>query len=771
MNGAGAAGDAAAAGDGVHEPDLPVDEGVGSDRVRSAALHQLPWYVFVLSGPEHRVVAVNEEILRVLGGFNPVELRVVDVLGGSEDQGIVQMYDRAYAGEQALFHRMRFAVAAPNGHREEIVIDFEVTPFRDRHGRVVGITAIGRNVIDVVRREQAEAAAAAELTRRYRRATDVIEEVQHALLPDRLPVLPGVQLAASYVLGGAEQAAGGDWFDVLARADGTVAAVVGDVVGHGVAASAVMAQLRAVALERLDAGCGPAEVVSALDRFTRVVPAAGSATVCVLLLHPGTGAVEHCAAGHPPPLVVGAGGAGGAARFLNPSGAPPLGERDGQRDGQRDVQRAVLEPGELVLLYTDGIVERPGVPATTGTVELAQVAAAAAADQLMPAFSLPSAVERVTAQTLERLTRESGSGDDITLLALQPVPVLVDLHLRTHLTRTGIPAVRAGLRAWLGTGRIDAEALDQLDEVVSELAENVVEHAYAPTRGCADSATDGGGDGGGPFTLDVRLDELGSITLCLADRGRWRPPVEPAVGQGLGLVIVQQFSEDVRVDPSPAGTTVTVRFRPWKSSHGAAPTPPRPVSELFDIYTENRSERSITTVRGPVDVANVAELDAELALSTAPGAVPLSVDLRQVSVLASAAVHVIRRRLQQRVARFGRTRGTRRTCGPRGRWRGAGRRRTGGRCWSATAPPGKSVGRRCSRRSPRPARTASSRPSRPSTTSGGAMRARRTSGSSRGPCSPSRTTSRCPPRTGRTPPAQRDPTASSAASTDRSLPP
>ncbi|MEZ0164425.1 SpoIIE family protein phosphatase [Kineococcus sp. LSe6-4] len=635
----------------VHEPELPVDEGVGSDRLRSAAMHQVPWYVFVMSGPQHRVVAANRAILNVLGGFNPVGLTVTEVLGGSESQGIVEMYDRAYDGEQAQFHRMRFAVAAPNGHREEIVIDFEVSPFRDAGGSTVGIIAVGRNVIDLVRREEAEAAAAAELTRRYRRATDVIEEVQRALLPARLPVLPRVQVAASYVVGGAEQAAGGDWFDVLARPDGTVAAVVGDVVGHGVAASAVMAQLRAVALERLDAGADPAQTVAALDRFTRVVPAARSATVCVLVLAPGRGegqdrpAVTYCLAGHPPPLVL---DPGGGSRYLDPSGTPPLGSR-GDGGVERDVQRAALGAGELVLLYTDGIIERPGVPGTVGTVELARTAAAAAADELIPAFTLASAVDRVSAQTLERLTRETGSLDDVTLLALQPVTPSPDLHVHTRLTRAGIPAVRAQLRRWLGPDRTASLAVDQLDEVVGELLENVVDHAYGieGPEGPGDLAGRVRVDGEGPVTVRAHLDDLGLLTVSVADEGTWVPRPEPVAHRGMGLTFAQEFAEQVHVDSSTAGTTVTVLFRPWTSSRGAAPVAPRQVPGLFDTYTEHREGRAVMTVRGPVDAANVAELDSELALNVVPGAAPLQVDLQQVSVLSSAALHTLRRRLEQ----------------------------------------------------------------------------------------------------------------------------
>nr|WP_246315358.1 SpoIIE family protein phosphatase [Kineococcus aurantiacus] len=623
-------------------------------------MRQLPYYVQVFRGPDHVNVGETDEVVALYGDQRNVGRQIADYLTGAEGQGLIEMLDRVYAGERLTARGVRFGVVTAAGSAQEVFADMDFLPLRDASGHVVGSIASGHDVTDQVRADHEQAAEAVELSRRYRRATDVIEEVQRALLPARLPVLPGVEVAASYVVGGAEQAAGGDWFDVLARPDGTVAAVVGDVVGHGVAASAVMAQLRAVALERLDAGADPAQVVTALDRFTRVVPAARSATVCVLVLGPDAGsgrrAVAYCAAGHPPPLVL---NLEGGSRYLDPSGAPPLGHTStstgaaggragvrgsiGPRTG-RSVQHAGLGAGELVLLYTDGIVERPGVAATVGTVELAQVAAAAAADGLMPVFTLASAVDRVSVQTLERLTRETGSVDDVTLLALQPVTPSPDLHLHTHLTRSGIPAVRAALRRWLGAERVALLAVDQLDEVVSELLENVVEHAYG-------SPGDPGGlvraEGGGPVTVHAHLDDLGLITLSVADEGTWVPRPEPVAGRGLGLTFAQDFAEQVHVESSAAGSTVTVVFRPWKSPRGAAPVAPRRVPGFFDTYTQHHQGRSVVTVRGPVDAANAAELDSQLALSVVPGAAPVQVDLQEVTVLSSAALHALRRRLDQ----------------------------------------------------------------------------------------------------------------------------
>src|SRR4249919_2602692 len=84
-------------------------------------------------------------------------------------------------------------------------------------------------------------------------AREIVAELQQALLPTSLPVLPRARIAARYLAAGHEQSAGGDWFDAIPLAGGSVALVVGDVVGHGVAASAAMGQLRAVLAELLAA--------------------------------------------------------------------------------------------------------------------------------------------------------------------------------------------------------------------------------------------------------------------------------------------------------------------------------------------------------------------------------------------------------------------------------------------------------------------------------------------------------------------------------------
>ncbi|MBX3286266.1 MAG: SpoIIE family protein phosphatase, partial [Actinobacteria bacterium] len=328
----------------------------------------------------------------------------------------------------------------------------------------------------------------------------------------------------------------------------------------------------------------------------------------------------YCSAGHPPPLVL---DPEGGSRFLEPSGQGPVGTAR-----QRAVIDGDLALGHVLLLYTDGIVERPGTNATAGTVELLQMASEAVADRLMPVFSAASPVDRATTQTLERLTRYTGSSDDITLLALERRPRPEPLHLEVDSRPSPGADGRAAVRNWFRPGQLDATSGEVLDQIVTELCDNAAEHAYLGTAG--------------PIAVDVALSQDGVATITVSDRGRWRPPSEPSTSRGLGLAIVQHLADTTVVDPSKDGTTVTVELRPWKQAQGMEPRPPTQADSLFDVYVEHAPARSILYVRGVVDTSVTGELEAQLELSTTPGAPDLTIDLEDVTMLSSAAIHAIR---------------------------------------------------------------------------------------------------------------------------------
>ena len=175
-------------------------------------------------------------------------------------------------------------------------------------GRTVGLLALTRSaaygeddlghVLDLVRR----AALALDNASRYAFERDLAVTLQRSLLPRALPMGAGYRAAARYLAGARGTQVGGDWYDVVEVGDALVL-VVGDVVGHGVQAAAVMGQLQATVRAYALDGHGPAAVLTRLDRVVQGVPDLHFTTCVVARLEPATGAPLLCSSGHPPPGV------------------------------------------------------------------------------------------------------------------------------------------------------------------------------------------------------------------------------------------------------------------------------------------------------------------------------------------------------------------------------------------------------------------------------------------------------------------------------------
>ena len=201
-----------------------------------------------------------------------------------------------------------------------------------------------------VEEERRRASERAELERsRAQFFTDVAVTLQRAVLgPTALP--PGFAVHYEPATGTLE--VGGDWYDVVDLPDGRYGVVVGDVVGRGLDAAAVMGQLRSAGRALLLESHAPAHVLTALDRFAALVPGAAVSTVFCAVIDPRDGAVRYSSAGHPPAIVA---QADGTSCFLEKASSLPVavvGELD------RPEAEVVLPPGSTLLLYTDGLVER-----------------------------------------------------------------------------------------------------------------------------------------------------------------------------------------------------------------------------------------------------------------------------------------------------------------------------------------------------------------------------------------------------------------------------
>lgn len=602
-----------------------------------SAVEQAPVILLICEGPDLTVVGFNAELRALMPGREWVGRPLRDVFYELDGQQFMAQFNGVYETElPASGQQWRVHLDRPDGSVYEIFVNFTIAPWRWPDGTIRGVIGAGHDVTDMVKGRIAAEQQAEHLRERYEQTRDVVTALQQELLPPGLPVLPELQMAASYLLADADTAAGGDWYDAIVRPDGTIALIVGDVVGHGVTASGVMGQLRAVLQDRLHGGADLAEALDAADRFARQRTAARSTTVCVALLDPADGAVTYCTAGHPPPLLV----TDGRARYLPGTGAGPLGT-----GGSFPVRTDRLGVGDLLLLYSDGILERPGRIVPAGSEELARVATDIAAGR---AFNDPGATpaDRICTQAVELLVRATGHADDITLLAAQRVPPAPPLRLELPAELYSLRTSRVAFGEWLDRIGVSSQDVFLLQHGLSELVTNAVEHAF------------GGDLGLDRVTVDASLSPRGVVEATVTDHGRWREPTRQET-RGRGLALTSQLVESLRVEPTGTGTTATIRHlvsRPARMLTGdlrggerPAPAPERVGITITELPGDDETR---VRVAGALDAETAAGLRHELLRRSRGGTVPLDVDLTGVTHLASAGVsalhHVAERHTEQR---------------------------------------------------------------------------------------------------------------------------
>ena len=204
-----------------------------------------------------------------------------------------------------------------------------------------------------------------------RGAVQLAETLQLSLLTDP-PRVPGLAIAVRYLPAVQHAQVGGDWYDAFPLPDGSTMLVIGDVAGHDVAAAATMGSARGVLRGIAATVVGsPAAVLAAMDRAMAQLQVDTLITAVVATLHPAAGPgrparLDWSNAGHPPPVLI---TADGAARVLERPADLLLGVSPGT---DRTEHQVPLSPGDTVVLYTDGLVERRGVPLDDGTAWLQQ---------------------------------------------------------------------------------------------------------------------------------------------------------------------------------------------------------------------------------------------------------------------------------------------------------------------------------------------------------------------------------------------------------------
>jgi serine phosphatase RsbU (regulator of sigma subunit)/anti-sigma regulatory factor (Ser/Thr protein kinase) len=353
--------------------------------------------------------------------------------------------------------------------------------------------------------------------------------LQRHLLPDRLPEVSTLQMAARYCP--AERAAqvGGDWYDAIVLPGGQVGLAIGDVVGHGVRAATLMGELRSAL--RAYAIAQPDSPTAALMRLNSLVERTHGgqmvATALYMVIDVERRHLRFASAGHLAPLLR---DADGATRFLKSSQMPPLGI---PWHTSVDGGSAELAPGSTVLLYTDGLVERRTERIDVG---LARLQAAISEG--------PTDLEQLSTHVLANARDEGDLHDDVALLAVKLLEVAtgrfeIDLPAEPE----SVSIARRQMQRWLhdtGDGREDVFAIKL---AVSEACSNAVEHAY-------------GAESGHRFRLRAeRCSE--AIVVEVSDSGQWRPRRGP--GRGLGLMMVEELMDSVEIERTSAGTLVRMR--------------------------------------------------------------------------------------------------------------------------------------------------------------------------------------------------------------------
>lgn len=270
------------------------------------------------------------------------------------DDRPTHVQQRAAAVEHAAPMSYEKRIVLPDGSVREVIVKGE--PILDEDGSVVGVRGTSQDVTEQRRAEAdlartREALFLTELQRRQDHGT--VQALQQAVLPERLPESARFEVGACYDPAGPNADIGGDWYDCLVLGDDLLALAVGDVAGHGLGSAALMVQLRNALRAYAVRERSPAAVVAQLNEFLVHLGTDSFATLVYAVYQPSTGTLCWTHAGHPPALRFSV----GSHEWLDTPGVggPVLGV---WADATYPEATAVLDPGEGVLFFTDGLIER-----------------------------------------------------------------------------------------------------------------------------------------------------------------------------------------------------------------------------------------------------------------------------------------------------------------------------------------------------------------------------------------------------------------------------
>ncbi|MEU6802626.1 SpoIIE family protein phosphatase [Streptomyces neyagawaensis] len=382
----------------------------------------------------------------------------------------------------------------------------------------------------------ARVAVCLDNARRFTRERGIAMALQRSLLPRGPTIHPAVETASRYCPAGGSAGAGGDWFDVIPLPGARVGLVVGDVVGHGISASATMGRLRTAVRTLADIDLPPDELLTHLDDIvthagptydaedadsTDVIPGEVGATCLYAVYDPVSGTCSLARAGHPAPILI---HPDGTTRVVDLPAGPPLGL------GSLPFEATELDMPEegLLALFTDGLIEGRDHDIDEGMRSLCQALA-------RPAPSL----EAVCDSVLDEMHPDPDA-DDVALLVVRARGLGEENMASWDLPRD--PAVVAEARR-CACDRLTAWGLDEAafvtELIVSELVTNAIRYAAGPIR--------------------LRLLKNQTLTCEVSDSSSTSPHLRRARVSdegGRGLLLVAQLTERWGTRYTPVGKTI-----------------------------------------------------------------------------------------------------------------------------------------------------------------------------------------------------------------------
>ncbi|MEU8436051.1 SpoIIE family protein phosphatase [Streptomyces sp. NPDC029216] len=367
---------------------------------------------------------------------------------------------------------------------------------------------------------------------------DLAEGLQQAMLPRRIPAVPGARIAVRYRSARMGQDIGGDWYDVIPLPGGRVGAVIGDVQGHDTHAAAVMGQLRIVLRAYAAEGHSPGTVMARASVFLHELDTDRFATCTYVEADLSTGVLQMVRAGHIDPLLR---ARDGKCRRLPVEGGMPLGLSAEFGRLEYPVTTVELDPGETLLLCTDGLVEQPGTDLDDGIRVLTGLVAEGPGDP------------QLLADRLCEVADERGGDDDMALLLLHREGAEAERagggRLQQHVAPGDPEAlvaarhmIGAAVRAWGARSRAD-----EIELVADELIVNALMHT----------------DGPAIVTLRVLSGPQRRLRVEVEDRSsalpRRRDAGEAGVS-GRGLMLVDRLADVWGVEPRGSGKCVWCEF-------------------------------------------------------------------------------------------------------------------------------------------------------------------------------------------------------------------